>query len=400
MDGGSGGGDAISFVGFRRPPELGPRQPLGQARSDQLPYAIPTVAVLPELAQPLDSGNYEYPGLPCGSSNLSFGMNVLVTGGAGYVGSHAVRLLRRRGHEVWVYDNLCKGHREACPADRLIVGELVDQAKLTAVLRQHAIAGVMHFAAHALVGESVTAPHIYYGNNVVGTFHLLEAMRAVGVGKLVFSSTTATYGAPPVIPIPETTPQQPINPYGFSKLVVERMLDDYAAAYGLGFAALRYFNAAGAAADGELGEDHTPESHLIPIVLQVALGQRPRVTIFGNDYPTPDGACIRDYVHVDDLADAHLRALDLIQPGQGMKLNLGTGRGHSVLEVIDACRRVTGRPITAEIGPRRAGDPPELVADASLARRVLGWLPTYLTIDSIVETAWRWHAAHPRGYAL
>jgi UDP-glucose 4-epimerase len=325
-------------------------------------------------------------------------MKILVTGGAGYVGSHAVRLLTGRGHQVWVYDNLSRGHRGAVPAGRLITGDLADQAHLMRVLQTNGIEAVMHFAALALVGESVSDPALYYGNNVVGSFHLLEAMRKAGVPKLVFSSTTATYGTPEKMPIAETTPQQPINPYGYSKLTVERMLDDYAEAYDLSFAALRYFNAAGAAADGSLGEDHTPESHLIPIVLQVALGQRQSIAIFGDDYPTPDGTCIRDYVHVEDLADAHLLALERLGAGQRLKLNLGTGKGYSVREVIDACRKVTGHPIPAVHGPRRPGDPPELVADSTLARQTLGWSPKYATIESIVETAWRWHQGHPKGY--
>lgn len=326
-------------------------------------------------------------------------MNILVTGGAGYVGSHAVRLLMSRGHDVWVYDNLSRGHRGAVPAGRLLEGSLAEQDKLTALLKKHGIEAVMHFAAFALVGESVQQPELYYGNNVLGTYHLLEAMRTAKVGKLVVSSTTATYGEPTVMPIAETTPQQPINPYGFSKLVMEHMLDDYATAHGLAFAALRYFNAAGAAADGSIGEDHTPESHLIPIVLQVALGQRPSITIFGEDYPTPDGTCIRDYVHVEDLAAAHLAALERLKPGQGIKVNLGTGRGYSVREVIEACRRITGHAIPTVAGSRRAGDPPELVADATLAGKILGWQPKYQTVESIVETAWRWHRAHPQGYA-
>jgi UDP-glucose 4-epimerase len=325
-------------------------------------------------------------------------MNILVTGGAGYVGSHAVRLLAGRGHEVWVYDNLSRGHRAAVPAGRLITGDLADQPHLTRVLQSNGIAAVMHFAALALVGESVTDPALYYGNNVVGSFHLLEAMRKAGVHKLVFSSTTATYGTPEKMPIAETTLQQPINPYGFSKLAVERMLDDYADAYDLSFAALRYFNAAGAAGDGSLGEDHTPESHLIPIVLQVALGQRGSIAIFGDDYPTPDGTCIRDYVHVEDLAEAHLLALERLGPGRRLKLNLGTGKGYSVREVIEACRRITLHSIPTVLGPRRPGDPPELVADSTLARQTLGWSPKYTTIESIVETAWRWHHGHPRGF--
>jgi UDP-glucose 4-epimerase len=326
-------------------------------------------------------------------------MRILVTGGAGYVGSHCLRRLLAAGHEATVYDNLYQGHRQAVPAGLLVEGDLRDEAKLTALLRDRKIEAVMHFAALALVGESVQKPDLYYRNNVLGSFHLLEAMRQAGVGRIVFSSTTATYGTPETMPIAETTPQQPINPYGFSKLVVEHMLDDYAAAYGFGFAALRYFNAAGAAPDGSIGEDHTPESHLIPIVLQVALGQRESISIFGDDYPTPDGTCVRDYVHVEDLASAHLAALERLQPGKAIKVNLGTGRGYSVREVIDACRKFTGHPIPAVTAPRRAGDPPTLIADARLAKQLLDWTPRYATIESIVETAWRWHQAHPRGFA-
>ncbi len=325
-------------------------------------------------------------------------MNILVTGGAGYVGSHAARLLARAGHDIWVYDNLCLGHRGAVAKGRLIEGELLDRARLVEVFRAHRIEAVMHFAAFALVGESVSNPAKYYQNNIVASLALLEAMREAGVAKIVFSSTTATYGVPQRVPITEDEPQRPVNPYGFAKLVIEQALADYAAAYGLGYAALRYFNAAGASPDGDLGEDHTPESHLIPLVLQVALGQRPEITIFGDDYPTPDGTCIRDYVHVDDLGTAHVRALERLTPGTGLKLNLGTGRGHSVREVIDMCRRVTGHPIPSAKGPRRAGDPPELVANASRAGRELGWEPRYADLQSIVETAWRWHCTHPHGY--
>ncbi|HUY88458.1 MAG TPA: UDP-glucose 4-epimerase GalE [Pirellulales bacterium] len=325
-------------------------------------------------------------------------MNILVTGGAGYIGSHAVRLLSRAGHEVWVYDNLSQGRRSAVPAGKLIEGELADRQRLTATLQERRIEAVMHFAAFALVGESVADPAKYYQNNVVASLSLLEAMRAAGVAKIVFSSTTATYGEAKRIPITEDEPQQPINPYGFAKLVIERALADYAQAYGLAYAALRYFNAAGASPEGDLGEDHTPESHLIPIVLQVALGQRERITIFGDDYPTPDGTCIRDYIHVDDLAAAHLKALERLEPGRGLQLNLGTGRGQSVRQVIDACRRISGRPIAVEIGPRRPGDPPELVADSSRAQAVLDWRPQYPELDAIVETAWRWHSTHPHGF--
>ncbi|NLX55989.1 MAG: UDP-glucose 4-epimerase GalE [Planctomycetaceae bacterium] len=326
-------------------------------------------------------------------------MRVLVTGGAGYIGSHAVRLLLRAGHDVWVYDNLSRGHRAAVPEGRLIEGDLVDRPRLEQALGTHRIEAVMHFAAFALVGESVADPALYYANNVVSTLALLDALRATGITRIVFSSTTATYGVPQRIPITEDESRQPINPYGFTKLVIERALEDYSHAYGLGFAALRYFNAAGAAPAGDLGEDHHPESHLIPIVLQVALGQRSHVTIFGDDYPTADGTCIRDYIHVDDLGAAHVRALEKVEPGRGLQLNLGTGRGHSVREVVDACRRVTGHPIPAEIGPRRAGDPPELVADSRRAQATLDWTPHYTGIEEIVQTAWQWHRTHPRGFA-
>lgn len=325
-------------------------------------------------------------------------MRILVIGGAGYVGSHTVRKLVRTGHDVWVYDNLSKGHRQSVMDAELIVGELADRAKLVEVFEQHRIEAVMHFAAFALVGESVDQPALYYQNNVSATLELLEAMRAAEVWKIVFSSTTATYGQPKIIPIAETTPQLPINPYGFTKLVIEHALTDYAHAYGFGAAALRYFNAAGASPDGDIGEDHEPESHLIPLVLQTALGQRERIGVFGDDYPTPDGTCIRDYIHVDDLADAHLSALQLLEHGTNLQLNLGTGRGHSVKAVIDACRSVTGHPIPTTIENRRAGDPAELVADSSLAQKVLQWTPKYMEIADVVKTAWHWHQSHPKGY--
>lgn len=326
-------------------------------------------------------------------------MKILVVGGAGYVGSHTVRRLLQTDHEVFVYDNLSKGHRESVPADCLIEGELHDRAYLQEVMIQKEIEAVMHFAAFALVGESMQHPAIYYQNNITAPLELLEAMRAVGVWRFVFSSTTATYGQPDKIPISEDTLQQPINPYGFTKLVMERALVDYARAYGFGVAALRYFNAAGAAEDGSIGEDHDPESHLIPIVLQVALGQRPAISVFGKDYPTPDGTCIRDYIHVDDLATAHLSALEKLEPGTNIQVNLGTGVGNSVLEVIEACRRVTGHPIPIEYVERRPGDPAELVADARLAKSVLGWSAKYTKIEDTIRTAWAWHAKHPRGYA-
>ena len=325
-------------------------------------------------------------------------MKILVTGGAGYVGSHAFRLLAAAGHDPWAFDNLSLGHRGAVPANRLIVGDLMERERVAAILRDERFDAVMHFAAFSLVGESVTEPAKYYQNNVVGTLALFDAMRAAGVWRIVFSSTTATYGVPNQLPITESEPQKPINPYGFAKLVIEHALADYAAAYGFGYAALRYFNAAGAAPDGTIGEDHLPESHLIPLVLQVALGQREHITMFGDDYPTPDGSCIRDYIHVDDLGSAHVRALDLLEPGKGLQLNLGTGQGQSVRAIIDACRRVTGHPIPTVVGPRRPGDPPELVANSSLAQKTLDWRPRYLEIEPLVATAWRWHQSHPRGF--
>jgi UDP-glucose-4-epimerase GalE len=325
-------------------------------------------------------------------------MRILLTGGAGYVGSHAAWMLDRGGHEIWVFDNLSEGHRAAVPEGRLIEGDLLNREHLESVLREHKIDAVMHFAAFAYVGVSVTNPAEYYKNNVVGTLSLLDAMRAVGVGRIVFSSTCATYGVPEVVPISEAEKQAPISPYGFTKLVMERALADYAHAYSLGYAALRYFNAAGASADSPIGEDHEPETHLIPLVLQVALGHRDCVKIFGDDYPTPDGTCIRDYIHVDDLAAAHVAALEKLKSGSQLKLNLGTGQGASVKQVIDACRKVTGHPIPAEVVGRREGDPPALVADASLARKVLGWQAKYTDIESIVASAWSWHQAHPNGY--
>lgn len=325
-------------------------------------------------------------------------MNVLLTGGAGYVGSHAARMLRQAGHEAWVYDNLSYGHRQAVSADRFIEGDLMHGAGLAAAFRDHQIDAVMHFAAFAYVGESVTDPAKYYQNNVVGTLSLLDAMRATGVNKIVFSSTCATYGVPEVVPITEAEKQAPINPYGFTKLVIEHALKDYAAAYGFGYAALRYFNASGAADDGSIGEDHCPETHLIPLVLDVALGKREEIKIFGDDYDTPDGTCIRDYIHVDDLATAHIAALERLEPGKGLCLNLGTGEGASVKEVIDACREVTGHEIPAKTVERRPGDPDMLVADASLAHKTLDWQPKYVGIKPIVESAWGWHREHPQGF--
>ncbi|QDT67453.1 UDP-glucose 4-epimerase [Planctomycetes bacterium MalM25] len=334
-------------------------------------------------------------------------MKILVTGGAGYVGSHAVKRLVAGGHDVWVIDNLVYGHR-ACvealglPAERFIEGDLTERPLVEKLLKENGIEAVMHFAAYAFVNESVTDPAKYYQNNVVGTLSLLEAMRAVGVKNVVFSSTCATYGVPERVPIPEDHPQAPINPYGFTKLVIEHALQDYHHAYGFSYAALRYFNASGAAEDGTIGEDHTPETHLIPLILQVALGQREHITIFGTDYPTPDGSCIRDYIHVDDLADAHLAAIEKLatagDEGLAIRCNLGTGVGSSVREVIAACEKVTGGPIKTLEGQRREGDPPELVGDPSGAERMLGWRAQRTDIAETVGSAWKWHSAHPDGY--
>ncbi|MDR3634093.1 MAG: UDP-glucose 4-epimerase GalE [Isosphaeraceae bacterium] len=325
-------------------------------------------------------------------------MIVLVVGGAGYIGSHAVRGLVQAGHDVWVLDNLSQGHAASVPAGRLVRGELADRGALETALRDHKVDAVMHFAAFASVPESVADPAKYYQNNLVGTLNLLDAMRATGVGRIVFSSTAAVYGVPEVVPIPEDAPKQPINPYGFTKLAMEHALADYARAYGLGYAVLRYFNACGASSDATIGEDHTPETHLIPIILQVALGQRESLSVFGTDYPTPDGTCIRDYIHVEDLADAHIRVLDRIEPGRGLTYNVGTGVGASVREVVDAARRVTGHPIPVVAHPRRAGDPPSLVASSQAIRRDLEWSPRYNAIEEIVASAWKWHKSHPHGY--
>lgn len=318
--------------------------------------------------------------------------SILVTGGAGYVGSHACKALAAAGHTPVVYDNLGRGHRELVRWGPLEVGDLRDAARLAEVLARHRPAAVMHFAAFAYVGESVQDPALYYRNNVGGTLELLEAMRRAGVGALVFSSTCATYGIPERMPIDEDTPQRPINPYGSTKLVIERVLADFDAAYGLRSVSLRYFNAAGCDPDGETGEIHDPETHIIPRVLMAATGELPQVDIFGTDYPTPDGTCLRDYVHVADLARGHVQALEYLQRGGATTaINLGTGRAFSVREVIAAAEQVTGRRIPVREAARRAGDPPVLVADARRARATLGFAPRFTEIAPIVETAWRWH---------
>jgi UDP-glucose-4-epimerase GalE len=325
-------------------------------------------------------------------------MRILVTGGAGYIGSHAVDLLLSRGHEVVVYDNLSTGHRRAVPRDRLVEGDLGDISRLDQLFVENRIEAVLHFAAFASVGESVRHPGRYYQNNLTNTLSLMEVMRRLGVWRFVFSSTCATYGMPERLPITEDQPQRPINPYGNSKLAVERALADYATAYRWSYAALRYFNAAGASGRADIGEDHDPETHLIPIVLQTALGQRSHVEVFGTDYDTPDGTCVRDYVHVEDLAEAHLLALEHLEPGKELHYNLGMARGYSVREVIRAAEEVAGKSVSVREGPRRAGDAAVLVASAEKIQKELGWRPRYTELRPIIETAWRWHCQHPKGY--
>lgn len=325
-------------------------------------------------------------------------MRILVTGGAGYIGSHSVRLFLERGHNVWVYDNLCFGHKAAVPPDRLIVADLKDLHRLDQVLLEHRIEAVVHFAAFTFVGESVKDPAKYWQNNLVNTLGLMECMRRQGIDRFVFSSTAATFGTPDTMPITEETPQRPINPYGQSKLAVEHALADYARAYNWGFAALRYFNASGAHSSGEIGEDHDPETHLIPLVIYAAMGRRPHIEIFGEDYPTPDGTCVRDYIHVGDLATAHLLALEKLSAGSELRYNLGIGRGYSVREVIRTVEEVTGKTVPVKVGPRRVGDPPVLVASSDKIQEELGWKPRHDNLRLIVETAWNWHQKHPRGY--
>jgi UDP-glucose 4-epimerase len=320
---------------------------------------------------------------------------VLVTGGAGYIGSHAVLALQQAGYPVVVLDNLVYGHRDIAEQAlkvELIVGDTNDRALLDNLFASRPIGAVMHFAAYAYVGESVSQPDKYYRNNVVGTLTLLEAMVAANIKKFVFSSTCATYGVPTQVPIPEDHPQNPINPYGATKLMVERILADFDPAYDFKSVCFRYFNAAGADPDGRLGEDHNPETHLIPLVLLTALGQRDSVAIYGTDYPTPDGTCIRDYVHVTDLATAHVMGLEyLLNGGNSDRFNLGNGNGFSVKQVIEAARRVTGREIAALEQERRPGDPPALVGSGTKASEILGWKPQFGDIDTILRHAWDWH---------
>jgi len=325
-------------------------------------------------------------------------MKVLVTGGAGYIGSAVVVRLVDEGHRVVIFDDLSQGHREAVhPGAVLVEGDLSDRAAVDAALAEHAPEGILHFASRTLVGESMEHPFRHLGDNVRNGLNLLESAVEHGVRRFILSSTANLFGLPDRIPIDEGAPIAPGSPYGESKYILERLLHWMDDRFGMRYAALRYFNAAGAVSP-ELGEDHDPETHLIPIVLQVALGQRERVVVYGDDYPTPDGTCIRDYVHVSDLADAHVLALHALEGGS-RTYNLGSGRGFSVREVVETARAVTGHPIPVEVGPRRPGDPAVLVAGSDRIRTELGWAPRYPDLRSIVESAWAWHRAHPRGYA-
>ena len=324
---------------------------------------------------------------------------ILVAGGAGYIGSHMVALLVKRGYEVVVADNLRTGHWQAVKSARkMYVGDLRDGAFLHQIFTENKIDGVINFAAFSLVGESVTNPLKYYGNNVEGAVSLLSAMQAHGVDKIVFSSTAAAYGEPEKQPIEEGDRTEPTNPYGATKLAIENMLKWCDCAYNIRYVALRYFNAAGSDTEAGIGEDHNPESHLIPLVMKTALGQRDHIGIFGEDYPTPDGTCVRDYIHVKDLAEAHLLALEYLdRGGKSDVFNLGSGNGYSVREIIDTARRVTGREIPAKVEPRRAGDPSVLIASHKKAVEVLGWQPVR-GLEEIVSDAWAWHSGHPNGY--
>jgi UDP-glucose-4-epimerase GalE len=323
---------------------------------------------------------------------------VLVTGGAGYIGSHACKALARAGYLPVAYDSLVYGHESAVRWGPFVHADLADTDRLLATMREHRIGAVMHFAAFGYVGESVHKPALYFRNNVVNAVNLFDAMLAADIRHIVFSSSCATYGTPDAVPITEDMPQRPINPYGDTKLIVERMLRWYGDAYGLTACMLRYFNAAGADPDCEIGEDHDPETHLIPLVLDAAIGRRPQIDIYGTDYPTRDGTAVRDYIHVQDLAAAHVRAIDYLHNGGGsVAVNLGTGHGHTVREVVDAAERITGRTVPRRYVARRAGDPPELVADARRAREVLGWQAEVSDLDTIIRTAWAWHVRRNAG---
>lgn len=327
-------------------------------------------------------------------------MYILVVGGAGYIGSHMCKYLAEDNYTPVVLDNLIYGHREAVKWGPFVEGAMHNKDILNMIFTEYEIMAVMHFAAFAYVGESVTDPGKYYENNVAATISLLDAMRKHNVMKFIFSSTCATYGEPVEIPITETHPQNPINPYGRTKLMVEQILDDYQMAYGLNSIALRYFNAAGADPDGKIGEDHNPETHLIPLILQTALGKRDEIMVFGDDYSTEDGTCIRDYIHVTDLSQAHLLALEkLMNDYPGGKYNLGNGDGHSVKQVIDTARQITGEEILSKTVERRPGDPAILIGSSEKAIQELGWKPQFADLKSILETAWHWHKNNPGGYS-
>lgn len=328
-------------------------------------------------------------------------MNVLVIGGAGYIGSHAVNKLIKKGYSVSVLDNLVTGHRDAVDQSATFyLGDIRDKTMLNQIVQDEQIEAIFHFAASSLVGESVEKPLKYFNNNVVGMEVLLEAMQENNVKKIIFSSTAAVYGDVQASLITEDEPKAPTSPYGESKLMMENMIKWCDLAHGIKFVSLRYFNVAGALSTGEIGEDHDPETHLIPIVLQTALGQRDAMTIFGDDYNTPDGTCIRDYVHVEDLIDAHILALEYLNTNAESQIfNLGSSTGYSVKEIVEASRKVTGKEIPVKIGERRAGDPAKLVAASEKAREILGWKPAYETIEGIIQTAWNWHEANPEGYA-
>lgn len=323
---------------------------------------------------------------------------ILVTGGAGYIGSHCVKRLQDAGYETVTFDNLSEGHR-AATRGTFVEGDLASLDDIRGVFAKHSIEGVLHFAAHCYVGESVENPEKYFRNNVANTLNLLQATREAGIGQFIFSSTAATYGVPESVPITETHPQAPINPYGQSKLMVEQMLAAYAHAYGLRYVIFRYFNAAGADPEGEIGEDHDPETHLIPLAIQAAMERRPPLKVFGTDYDTPDGTCVRDYIHVFDLADAHIRGLEyLAKGGESARFNLGNETGHSIRQVLERLAVIAGREVPADDAPRRPGDPGTLVASSQRARDVLGWEPQFGDLDSILRTAWDWFDAHPDGY--
>lgn len=327
-------------------------------------------------------------------------MTILVLGGAGYIGSHGVDQLIEKGYQVVVVDNLQTGHKEAIHKDaRFYQGDIRDKTFLQGIFKKEKIDGVLHFAANSLVGESMEQPLMYFNNNVYGTQVVLEVMEEFDVKKIVFSSSAATYGEAKVMPIAESAPTNPTNPYGETKLMMEKMLKWCDEAYQMNYVALRYFNVAGAKINGQIGEDHTPETHLIPLVLQTALGKRAQLSIFGNDYDTPDGTCIRDYVHVQDLIAAHILALEYLEAGNSSNIfNLGSSTGFSVQEIVEAARKITGKEIPTKVEARRAGDPSTLVATSQKAQEMLGWKPEYTTMETIIESAWNWHVNYPTGY--